>query len=380
MIITDRNILSPVLRAAKTGGCPVVANPSEGFVELYADARSYSVSRVIHTAVDPSLKRPFAISVEALQRIFKAAPKGREIRIEIDGSTTPPTCIARAGAGRFEIPVSTCDPVVDPRVVGDLRAGVSADNLKALRGVIMDALPMMSTDITRSLHAIRIDAYGDGGARAGVRAIATDGHRVAVIGGASERVYGGVEPKASAILSGVIAPMMGEALSRATSATVESDDRTSRVSIRDGYGWVTFAAGIGRAGSFPSYIKAIPGEGTRARSVSAAAEDLLRAIGEVEPFAIAPYNAVRVTLGPESITIAAKGEIGRASSDAPATVSDGRELAPICIDARYFREAIKAVSGDQGRVSIHLLSSPIDPVTIVSGDGEDMVVVMPMRI
>lgn len=386
--LPNRKILDPIIRAAKRSA--VYIRPLDDIIELGAHSiDGYSVIRSIRVP-GATKDRPISVSPESFDRLLKAAPKKELLTLSIVYHGDAPWVAARAGnRAAFDLPakyvLDSKPPCFAERLAGETAREIVPDPA-LLAEALGRVLPAMSKDATRPhIHGILLEWYGWG-----VRTVATNGHWLALSGGAG-RAYTDEDvkdefPIESALIPGAIIPHILRDLRGAGGARVETDDVSTRAEILDEDGWVTY----GVTGSpedaiapFP-WRKIVPDAISAARSVTLSWDDLLEAVRMVEPFGAPNSAGSLITLfgGAEDVRVCAESEIGRTHADVPAEVtsrsSRGRE--PIGLSSKYLLDALGAVASDEDRAEICIYSSPIDPVVLVSADRENLAVVMPVRI
>lgn len=388
--LPNRKILDPIIRAARSGEREILIKPFATHVEIIAIAKNYAVRRTI--SIGAVTGAPVALPVEAIERLLKAAPAKELLEIEIEYTDRDALQVrARAGKATYDLTADLRRYIdLDPRLDGDLEHSIilDAESLREKLGIVY---PAMSNDAVRPhLHGIQLEEYDAWG----VRAIATDGHWLCVSGRGFHDPSDIDDVRTEIFLPGELVKHTRQALKGAFSASVESGRGMTRVSIRDDAGWITYAAPPldPKLGPFPSYRKVIPAPESYSRTATfAGAPELIDAVKQVEPFGadLATGQIVQIAIGaPDSsgVTVRAESEYGRSEVHITADkieagqAYDEGAVEPFGISGKYLREALASVASFGGRINIALGASPLDPVTIISECGENLAVVMPVRI
>lgn len=388
--LPNRKILDPIIRAARSGEREILIKPFATHVEIIAIAKNYAVRRTISIGAETGA--PVALPVEAIERLLKAAPAKELLEIEIEYPVRDAVRVrARAGKATYDLTAELRrSTYLDPRLDGDLEHSIIHD-AEALREKLDIVYPAMSSDVARPhLHGVQLEEYDAWG----VRAIATNGHWLCVSGRGFHDPSDIDDVRAEIFLPGELVKHARSALKGALSASVESGRGMTRVSIRDDAGWITYATPSldPKLGPFPPYRKVIPAPESYSRIATfAGAPELIDAVKQVEPFGadLATGQAVQIAIGaPDSsgVTVRAESEYGRSEVHIEADkivagqAYDEGAVEPFGISSRYLRDALASVASFGGRINIALGVSPIDPVTIISECGENLAVVMPVRI
>ena len=188
-------------------------------------------------------------------------------------------------------------------------------------------------------------------------AVATDGHRLA-------RHCGPELP----VFAGIIIPRKAVGLlpDGACSVSVSS----SRIRI-DGDGMVIISKLID--GTFPDYARVIPTGNERLVTIDKDA--MMRAADRVASISSERGRAVKLSIGNEAVTLAARSEVGTAEDEVAATYSG--EPMDIGFNSKYLADAL-AVFAD-GPVTLALADGMSPGLLTGSNAGLD-VVLMPMRV
>jgi DNA polymerase-3 subunit beta len=330
--------------------------------KLTARATDLTVSVLVSTAADVASPGSAAIPAGWLADAVKAMPVG-DIQITLDRTSV--TVKAAKGKQRLKGP---CMPAEDFPVLPALEpAGraliLGSDELAGLLGRVAYA---MGTDETRPhLNCVRVESSGSE-----VRAVTTDGHRLAMTVLTSE--------SAECVLQ-----VPARAVRAVQKLAAEHSDKA--VSIHSGGGsngylhfeWPTVSLAVKRTDdAFPPYAKVVPQ--SCAHSVRMPKVDLVDAIKCARVASPAIGGGVRLELSPGKLTVRAEsGERGEAESELD--VDFTADKLAIGIHADYALEALSVIADDDVLLK---LSGPLDPIVLVGAEHPEasMAVVMPMRI
>jgi DNA polymerase-3 subunit beta len=271
-------------------------------------------------------------------------------------------------AGRSKFKVVSLDPKEFPALpLGPAASGGSTIKIAAgtLREMVDKTLFAVSTDETRfNLSGVYLEASDDG-----LRMVATDGHRLAMI----ERVLKGVK-----LAHGVIMPRKGLVevrklleQSEETELSLVIADKDARVQAEN----VAFFMRLVE-GDFPDYKQVIPGS-TRSK-VRMTREDFHGALKRIALLASERSHGVKLGLQKGTLEIAASNpELGEATEEIE--VSYTGEPMTVGFNARYLLDVLGVhTAGD----SIELgLTDEVGPgVVHGSQDPSFTYVLMPMRL
>jgi DNA polymerase III subunit beta len=298
-----------------------------------------------------------------LYEIVRKLPDGAQVRIEL--SQDDQRISVSAGRSRFALPVLAS---------GDFPAmgtGEFAHRFTLARAALARLIDRtrfaISTEETRYyLNGIYLHAAtGDAGPC--LRAVATDGHRLAL---AEVVVPGGVEQ-----IPGVIIPRktVGE-LRRLLDDTVdEVEIALSDAKVQFAFGRTTLTSKL-IDGSFPDYSRVIPRGNTRMLSVQNA--EFARAVDRVATMAAERTRSLKLTVEPDRVTLEVSNpEAGSASEEIEGTYS--AEPITIGFNAKYLLDITSQIDG-QAEFAFNDSASP----TLVkdAADPHALFVLMPLRV
>ncbi|MDJ0948796.1 MAG: DNA polymerase III subunit beta [Alphaproteobacteria bacterium] len=315
--------------------------------------------------VDAEIVQPGAVTAPALTLydIVRKLPEGAQIEFD---ATEDGRMVLRAGRSQFHL--STL-PVEDFPVMseGDLpyRFRIAADDLRSL---IDRSRFAMSTEETRYyLNGIYLHA-AEGEGQHTLRAVATDGHRLARI----EMPL----PQGAEGMPGVIVPRktVAELAKLIDEVTEEIEIALSDSKIR-----FTFDGGVLTSklidGTFPDYTRVIPDANDKVLEVDC--RDFSQAVDRVSTISTEKSRAVKLALDDGSLVLSATSpDNGSASEEIG--VSYGAEALEIGFNSRYLLDITQQIEGETAQFSLADAASP----TVVrdSRDASALYVLMPMRV
>ena len=296
--------------------------------------------------------------------IVRKLPEGAQIRLEsgADGGQIA----LRAGRSRFVLPTLPKDdfPAMG---AGDLphEFGLPAADLRALIDRTRFAI---STEETRYyLNGIYLHApAGDGAAV--LRAVATDGHRLA-------RVEVALPPGAAG-MPGVIVPR--KAVGELRKLIEETEERVeialSDTRIRFAADRVVLTSKL-IDGTFPDYQRVIPADNDKLLTVQR--RGFAEAVDRVSTISSERSRAVKLSLKNGSLVLSATSpESGSASEELEVTY-EGAAM-EIGFNARYLLDVTQQIQGEDAQFALADAASP----TLVrdQADASTLYVLMPMRV
>ncbi|MGV6819452.1 MAG: DNA polymerase III subunit beta [Parvularcula sp.] len=353
-VVERRNtipILSNVLLRADSG-------------TLALTATDLDIEIVEQVPADVEMAGAVTTSAATLYDIVKKLPDGSQVRL--DDSGPDGRLLVEAGKSSFNLAAL---PDQDfPELAGE-DDGVSFSMPSAsLRRLIDKTRFAMSQEETRYyLNGIYLHAFegGDGGS---LRAVATDGHRLALLD---------VElPPAAAALEGVIVP-------RKTVLELRRllDDAGAEVTVNVSDSRIRFAFDDVRLtsklidGTFPDYERVIPSGNDRILTVDNA--DFRRAVDRVSTVSADKTRSVKMSVSGDVLELVVNNpEAGSASEELSVDFPSG-DL-EIGFNAKYLLDIADQIEGDSAALYFADAASP----TLVkdSSDESAVYVLMPLRV
>jgi DNA polymerase-3 subunit beta len=312
-----------------------------------------------------AVEQPGASTVPAhmLYDIVRKLPDGAEIALDTESGQT---MSLKAGRARFALQMLPDSDFPDLNA-GDLPVSFTlpADVLKRLIDRTQFAI---STEETRYyLNGIYFHVVGEG-AEARLRAVATDGHRLA-----KAEVDA---PQGSAGMPGIIVPRktVGEIQKLledpATDVAIGLSDTKIRLSIGD---LVLTSKLID--GTFPDYERVIPKGNDKVLTLDKA--DFKSAVDRVSTISSDRGRAVKLTLADDKMMLAVNNpDSGSATDEIPV----GYEAEPLDIgfNSKYLLDIAGQLTSEE---AVFHLADPGSPTLIQgSGDADAVYVLMPMRV
>lgn len=299
-----------------------------------------------------------------LYDIVRKLPDGAQL--ELDNSADAGQLKLRSGRSAFTLPAL---PTEDFPVMaeGDLTHGFTM-TAGALRALVDRTFFAISTEETRYyLNGIYLHAAESDGV-AVLRAVATDGHRLA-------RVEGPL-PAGAAGIPSVIVPRKAVSELRRLIDETGADIRVdmSETKIRFAFDDAVLASKL-IDGTFPDYQRVIPVGNDKIMEVDARA--FAQAVDRVSTISSEKSRAVKLALAPGVLTLSTTSpENGSATEEIEADYSG--EALEIGFNARYILDVTGQIEG--GRMRFTLADSASPAVTSDVDDSSALYVLMPMRV
>ena len=316
-------------------------------------------------SVAATVKAPGAITVPAvtLHDIVRKLPEGAAVELSLDSSGNVMT--VKAGRSNFRL---SCLPVSDFPEIGNTAMEVTFSIPAAeLRALIDRTKFAMSTEETRYyLNGIYVHAADNGGVKV-LRAVATDGHRLArfemPLPGGAESMPGVIVPRKTV---GEIRKLLDEAAD-----TIEVS--LSQSKIRFVFDHIVMTSKL-IDGTFPNYEQVIPAHNDK--SVEVSPKLFSGAIDRVSTISDGKSRAVKLSLNGKTMTLSANSpDAGSATEDLEVNSNDNLEIG---FNAKYLLDITSQISGDGCRMMLSDAASP----TIIqdTADPSALYVLMPLRV
>jgi DNA polymerase III subunit beta len=315
---------------------------------------------------DADVERAGATTVQAhlLYEIVRKLPDGAQVRLDL--SPDDPRVTITAGRGRYNLPVLAAGdfPAMS---TGSFDARFSLERA-ALARLLDRTRFAISTEETRYyLNGVYLhSAIGDSGPC--LRAVATDGHRLALADHPT--------PAGAAEVSGVIIPRktVGELRRLLDDAGDEVEIGVSEAKIQFSFGRTTLTSKL-IDGTFPPYSKVIPKGNSRIMSVRN--DEFSRAVDRVATMAAERSRSVKLSVGDGKVMLAVNSpETGAATEEVEADYNS--EALEIGFNAKYLLDIASQIGNNEARFEFADAASP----TLVR-DGSDpnaLFVLMPLRV
>lgn len=350
----------------KRGTIAVLSNVK---LDATADGLSLTATDMDLAVVDKvpaTVSKPGSTTVAAhtFYDIVRKLPEGAQVEITLasDGNKVS----IRSGQSRFSL---ACLPIDDFPVMAD---GEFPHNftLKSAECLSLVEKPSfaISTEETRYyLNGIYFHAAGNGQAKV-LRAVATDGHRLA-------RIEVGL-PAGAADMPGVIVPRKAIYELRKLLEEGEGDVQVSLsdTKIRFVYGNAVLVSKL-IDGNFPDYERVIPAGNDKIMEVDC--KFFTQAVDRVSVISTEKSRAIKFQLASGKLTLSASSpEHGTASEEIDVTYS----AAPIEIgfNSRYLLDMMSQIEGDTAQFLLNDSASPA--IVRDTVDVGSLYVLMPMRV
>jgi DNA polymerase-3 subunit beta len=353
-VVERRNtipILSNVLMRAEAAG-----------LRLKATDLDLEVTETI--AADVTQPGGITVPAHVIYDIVRKLPDGSQVSLETSGETGQMQL--RSGRSRFMLQALPEGEFPD-LAAGDMphRFTIAAADLKRLIDKTQFAI---STEETRYyLNGIFLHTVdGEGGAR--LRAVATDGHRLARIEIPA--------PEGAPGMPGLIVPRKAVAeiqkLVDDAGETIEVELSASKIRLTFG-GVVLITKLID--GTFPDYQRVIPTGNDKLLTVER--DDFARAVDRVSTISSERGRAVKLALADGRMTLSVNNPD---SGNATEEIDVDYESSPLDVgfNARYLLDITAQLDGD---TAVFRLADPGSPTIIQDRDGANaLYVLMPMRV
>ncbi len=341
-------ILSNLLMSVADDGLAITATDME--VELVARAR-------LEDATDGEITLP----ARKLIDICRALPPEAKISFSVDGERA----IIRSGRSRFTLSTlpSSEYPSAD-RPADEASISIQQGALKRL--IELTHFAMAHQDVRYYLNGLLLELSADT-----LRAVATDGHRLAVAETEIQAELG--EESRSLILPrkgvGELQRLLGG-----------EDDNMELVigsnAVRASFAELQFTSKL-IDGRFPDYERVIPDEESCDKQLTLEKEGLRQCLARAAILSNDKYRAVRLTLTPGTLTVVANNPEQEEAEEELEVAYDGEAL-EVGFNVTYLMDALNALPGENARLFFTDASSSC--LVMPEGDERCRYVVMPMRL
>jgi DNA polymerase-3 subunit beta len=358
-VVERRNtipILSNVLLSADANGVSFSATDLDMEIVDETDAQVTGAGQITAPA-------------HTLYEIVRKLPEGAEVELKYQGED--PRLSVAAGRSRFNLPVLPPGdfPVMTAEGLGP-RLSLQADDLIRLIDKTRFAI---STEETRYyLNGLYLHTVMEGG-EAKLRAVATDGHRLAL----AEMPA----PEGALGLPGVIIPRKTIAEARRllddAGEVVELQISQAKVKLE-----VAISGGRGAAltskvidGSFPDYVRVIPKDNQKIVMIDTAL--FAQAVDRVATISAEKSRSVKLAIEPGKLTLTVRNmEAGQAVEEVEIDY-DG-EAFEIGFNARYLLDVCGQITGSTAELRF---ADPASPTLVLDpADRGVQYVLMPLRV
>ncbi len=351
----------------KRNTIPILANikleaSKDGFFLTATDMDIVATEKVPATVAKQG-----AVTVPAhtLYDIVRKLPEGCQVEIESDGASNQ--LKVKGGKARFALSYLPADdfPVISE---GAMTHSFKLSP-KEFAALIDKTRFAMSTEETRYyLNGIYLHTAKSGKGEIMLKAVATDGHRLA-------RIEAPV-PAGAKDMPGIIIPRktVSEIRKLLEEQVGDVEISVSETKIKVASGDTVLLSKL-IDGTFPDYERVIPASNDKTLSVNA--KSFMDAVDRVSTIATEKTRAVRLSLKPNKINLSASSpEAGNAEEEIEG--SYGADTMDIGFNSRYVLEMMGQLEGDSVQF---LFSDPAAPVVVRDpSDVGALYVLMPMRV
>ena len=331
---------------------------------LSLTATDMDIAIVENVPADVAKGGTITVPAHTLYEIVRKLPEGSQIGIETIGDKGQVSL--RAGRSSFALASLPADDF--PRMTGGELPHQFELASAELKGLIDRTRFAISTEETRYyLNGIYLHAGQAGGIRV-LRAVATDGHRLArvemALPAGAEEIPGVILPRKTVIeLHKLIAE---------TDAPVQVSLSSSKV--RFAVGDVTLTSKL-IDGTFPDYERVIPTGNDKVMEVDRV--EFTAAVDRVATISTDKSRAVKLSLGRNLLTLTASSPDAGAAEEEIAVRYAGAAI-EIGFNARYLLDIAEQIEGEGARFRMADAAAP----TLVEdiADQSALYVLMPMRV
>jgi len=337
-------ILSNVLLVAKGNDLAVTATDLE--VELVAQ-----------TEVAVEAGGEITVSGRKLLDICRALPEGADVDISISGEKL----VVRSGRSKFSL---TTLPAAEFPSVEDIKAGQTITVSQAVLGRLIEKthFSMAQQDVRYYLNGMLLETGGKH-----VRAVATDGHRLALYEAA---IDGGALDEQQVIVPRKGVLELQRLMDGEGAVNLELGANHVRVQLEG----IRFTSKL-IDGRFPEYERVIPKESSNQLTADKAA--LRGALQRTAILSNEKYRGIRLIIRDSGVIIQAHNP-EQEEAEEELEVSYSGEDIEIGFNVNYLLDALGAIEGDD--VTLSVLDSNSSCLIRQPGNDDGKFVVMPMRL
>ena len=340
----------------------VLLEARDGRLELKATDLDLEATEV--APADVAVAGATTVAAHILHDIVRKLAEGAQVSLEIAPDTGQ--LVLRSGRSRFQL---QCLPAAD---FPDLTTGEFGHKFSLsaveLRRLIENAQFAISTEETRYyLNGVYFHTAEANGTTM-LRAVATDGHRLARIETPA--------PEGAAGMPGVIAPRkaVGEILKLLEDPAQDVTIEISPVKARFRFGDVTLTTKL-IDGSFPDYNRVIPTHNDKRLVVDK--DQFQRAVDRVSTISSDRGRAIKLSIADNRMVLSVNNPDSGSASEEVEVDYDSDKM-DIGFNSRYLLEIVQQLSGDTALIK---LSDPGSPTILMDRDGaQALYVLMPLRV
>ena len=348
---------------------PILANV---LIEADADGVAFRATDLDVEVVDRAparVDRPGATTVSAvtLHEIVRKLPDGAMVEL----AEEPSTGRLSVSAGRSQFQLATLPKEDFPEMASSEYSCTFPIPAPALRRLFDKSRFAISTEETRYyLNGVYLHVAEGEGVRT-LRAVATDGHRLARI---DTELPMGAEGMPGVIVPRKTVLELRRLLDGEEPIEVSVSETKIRFQAEGRTGRLTLTSKV-IDGTFPDYARVIPTQNRRRLEVDAA--DFARAVDRVATVSSERSRAVKMALDEDRLVLSVNAPDSGAAEE-ELSVAYGDERLEIGFNAKYLQEIASQVDREN---AVFLFNTPGDPTLMREGADESAVyVVMPMRV
>jgi DNA polymerase-3 subunit beta len=333
---------------------------------LRLTATDLDLSIVDRTVAEVAASGATTTPAHTLYDIVRKLPEGSQIEAAFEDGGGEARLSLRAGRSSFRLP---CLPREDFPIMSEGELPVEFTvTASQLRGLIDKTRFAVSTEETRYyLNGVYLHAAQSDG-RAVLRAVATDGHRLA-------RVDTDL-PDGAAGMPGIIVPRKAVNEIR---KLIDEGDAEVGIALSDTK--IRFTVGDSLMtsklidGTFPDYQRVIPEANDKELTVPV--KLFAEAIDRVSTVSTEKSRAVKISLSTGKAVVAANSPDNASANEELAVEYDGDAL-EIGFNSRYLLDIAGQIEGE---TAVFVLSDAVSPTVVRDSSGADaLYVLMPMRV
>ena len=338
-------ILGHFLLRADPDGLAVVGTDME------MEVRSRSEAQVLEEGV-------ITVPARKLADICRTLPDGVDIRLKVTGDR----CVLTAGRGRYVL--GTLPAQDFPVLEAEIGLGRATLEEAAIKRIFdKTAFAMAQQDVRYYLNGLFLQMD-----RTGIRAVATDGHRLACFDHSWE--LGIDEPLSVIVPFKTVSELRRQMVASPSLVEIEIGERAIRFRMGD-----TVISSKLIDGRYPEYQRVIPSElGKEAR---ADREALRKALGRTSILSNEKYRGVRLGFEPGVLRLQAHNPEQEEAVEEMELEYEG-EPTMIGYNVSYLSDVLGAVEGDQ--VEVRFQDGNSSSIWRGVGVPSETYVVMPMRL
>lgn len=338
-------ILGHFLLRAESDGLFVVGTDME------MEVRSRSEAEVLEEGV-------ITVPARKLADICRTLSEGVDVRLKVSGDR----CVLTAGRGRYVL--GTLPAQDFPAFEAEIGVGrIVLEEASIKRILDKTAFAMAQQDVRYYLNGLFLQVD-----RTGIRAVATDGHRLACFDYACE--VGTGEPLAAIVPFKTVMELRRQLVASPSLVEIELGERAMRVRLGD-----TVISSKLVDGKYPEYQRVIPGElGKEARTDR---ESLKRALGRTSILSNEKYRGVRLAFESGVLRLQAHNPEQEEAVEEMELDYTG-DATTIGYNVSYLSDVLGAVEGDE--VEVRFQDGNSSSIWRGTGAVSETYVVMPMRL